>query len=61
MKMMKKTKICPSRILFTLENATNARFAAFSINSMDMNMISALRRMSTPKAPIVNRTAESTT
>jgi len=35
-----------------------ARFAAFNINSMDMKMISALRRINTPSTPMVNKIAE---
>src|ERR1043166_484662 len=39
--------------------ATNARFAAFSITSIDMNMTITLRRSATPVAPIAKRIPES--
>ena len=42
-------------------NVTRARFAALSISSIHMNSTIALRRISTPTAPIVNRTEASTT
>jgi hypothetical protein len=35
-----------------------ARLEAFSINSMDMKMMSAFRRVSTPVTPMANRIAE---
>src|ERR1043166_718490 len=38
--------------------ATNARLTAFSISSTHMKTMIALRRVSTPTTPIVNRTAE---
>ena len=56
--MTKKTKICQLNDLSTLLNATMARFAAFNINSMDMKMISALRRIKTPVTPMVNKIAD---
>jgi len=40
------------------EHAAMARFAAFNISSMDMKMMSALRRIKTPVTPMVNRIAE---
>src|SRR5690606_9378047 len=40
-------------------NVTSARFAAFSISSMHMNSTIALRRTSTPTAPITNSSADS--
>jgi hypothetical protein len=40
------------------ENVTNERFAALSINSMHMKTTIALRRTTTPTAPIVKRSAE---
>jgi len=40
------------------ENATNARLAALSISSTHMNMMMALRRTSTPAAPMVNNNAD---
>ena len=38
-------------------NATNVRFTALSINSIDIKMINALRRTNTPTTPMVNNTA----
>jgi hypothetical protein len=52
--------ICPSRLPLIRLKATRARFAAFSISSMHMNSTMALRRMSTPVAPMVNRMPAST-
>ena len=40
------------------EKATKARLAAFNIISMDMNTINALRRIKTPRGPIVNNIDE---
>src|SRR5207247_2478086 len=40
-------------------SATNVRFTALSISSTHMKITMALRRISTPAKPIVNRTAES--
>src|SRR5688572_5279640 len=56
--MTKKTKIWPS-IPTERENATNARFTAFSISSTHMKRMIALRRNTTPATPIPNRIAES--
>ena len=39
------------------QNATSARFTAFSCSSTDMNTISALRRISTPTVPIAKSIA----
>src|ERR671915_482904 len=36
----------------------NVKFTALSINSTHMKMMMALRRVSTPMTPMVNRTAE---
>ena len=44
----RKTNIQPSTELRKCANAMNERFTALSISSMDMNMISGLRRTSTP-------------
>ena len=41
------------------EKVTSVRLTALSISSTDMNMTIALRRTSTPTAPIVNRMADS--
>jgi hypothetical protein len=56
--MTKKTKICPLKDLEDAGERHKNKIAAFSINSMDMKMISGLRRMSTPRTPIVNKMAE---
>lgn len=63
--IIKKTKICAS--LTTLgfaipaadsacifENATSNKFAAFSINSIHIKIIMALRLVSTPITPMLN-------
>src|SRR5208283_5938835 len=42
-------------------NATNARLAAFSISSMHMKMMMALRRTRTPTPPMANRMTDSVT
>src|SRR3954447_25405756 len=52
----KKTKICPAGP-YARENATKVRFTALSMSSTHMKMMIALRRVSTPITPIVNRTA----
>src|SRR5678816_331412 len=56
--MTKTTNTCPA-IPYTLLNATNVRFTAFSMSSTHMKITIALRRVSTPIAPIENRTADS--
>src|SRR5262252_2587026 len=56
--MTNKTNTCPA-IPYTLLNATNVRFTAFSMSSTHMKITIALRRVSTPIAPTVNNTAES--
>src|SRR6185437_7187873 len=43
---------------YACANATNVRFTALSISSTHMNTMIALRRVSTPTTPIVNKTAE---
>ncbi len=65
--MMKKTKSCASvpavvdasrayaATWCIFEKATNNTFTAFNISSMHMNMIIALRLVSTPTIPIVKR------
>jgi len=52
----KNTRICPS-IPCARENATSEMFTAFSINSMDMNTMIALRWSKTPITPMLNRIA----
>src|SRR5205085_12398686 len=54
-----KTNNWPDTSRKKLENATNVRLTALSINSMHMNIEITLRLISTPTAPIVNSTAES--
>ena len=59
--MTKNAMICPSRLPLMRLNVTSARFAAFSISSTHMNRTIALRRMSTPTAPMVNSAPDRTT
>lgn len=40
------------------ENATSARFAAFSMSSTHMRITTAFRRVSTPAHPMKNSTAD---
>src|SRR5258705_11055224 len=42
---------------YTCAKATNVRFTALSISSTHMKTMIALRRVSTPTTPIMNRTA----
>src|SRR3954466_11302998 len=55
--MTKITNTWPA-MPYTLLNATNVRFTALSMSSTHMKMMIALRRVSTPTTPIVNRIAE---
>src|SRR3954451_12919747 len=55
--MTKNTKTCPATP-YACAKAMNVRFTALSISSTHMKMMIALRRVSTPTTPIVNRTAE---
>src|SRR5438105_13862277 len=57
--MTMKTNNCPVTSRKKLENATNVRFTAFSINSIHINIEMTLRLIITPTTPIVNSTAES--
>ena len=43
------------------QNATSARFTAFSWSSTDMKISSAFLRISTPTVPIANRMPDSIT
>ena len=59
--MMKKTNICASlpavgwlTSTCIFENATSNKLAAFSINSIHIKMMMALRRVSTPMMPMQN-------
>jgi hypothetical protein len=52
---------CPSRLACSLAKATNERLTAFSISSTHMKMTRALRRTSTPTAPITNKITASAT
>ena len=68
--MIKKTNNCPSMPVPTgtppgtaagcgiFENATSNRFTAFSISSMHIKTMIALRRVNTPTTPIQNRAME---
>ena len=56
--MVKNATTWPSRWPCMRENVTNARLAALSISSTHMNMTIALRRNSTPAAPMVNSSAD---
>jgi len=53
----RKTKTWASSEPNSREKATKAKLTAFSINSMDMNMISIFRLSNTPKTPMVKSTA----
>ena len=65
--IIKKTNSCASVpavkfVLFAIavaysifENATSKRFAAFSISSMHIKIIMALRRVKTPTTPMQNK------
>src|SRR5258708_10934399 len=53
----RKTNICPSAESRKLEMATNDRLTAFNINSIDIKIMSGLRRISTPTTPTVNKIA----
>src|SRR4029450_8863976 len=51
----------PFRLPCSLENATSARFTAFSWSSTDMKITNAFFRTSTPIGPMATSTAERTT
>ena len=55
----KKAITWPSSAPCIRANATNARLAALSMSSTHMNTTIALRRTSTPTAPITNKITES--
>ncbi len=55
--MVKNAMIWPSRLPCSREKVTSARFEALSISSTHMNSTIALRRISTPLAPMVNNRA----
>src|SRR5918996_2938483 len=57
----KNASTWPSRARCIRENATSARFTAFSCSSTDMKIRSAFLRSSTPSVPRANSTPESTT
>ncbi len=57
--MTKNTMIWPSTAPSARPNATNVRFTAFSMISIDSRIVIRLRRTNTPAAPIANRIAES--
>ena len=54
----KKATTCPLRFPCIRAKATNARLQALSISSTHMKMTMALRRTSTPVAPIANKTTD---
>ena len=56
----KNAMIWPSRVPLIREKVTSARLTALSISSTHMNSTIALRRTSTPTAPMVNSAADST-
>jgi hypothetical protein len=56
--IVKKANNCPSMVPFIREKVTNARFDALSINSIHIKTTIAFRRIRTPAAPIVKRSAE---
>ena len=53
--IMKNTKTCPAGSERYDENATKSRFTALSINSTDIKIIMAFRRISTPTMPMINK------
>ena len=53
----KKTNICPAGFPMYEENVTKLRLAEFSINSIDMKTIIALRLVRTPTTPTTNMNA----
>ena len=57
----KNAMTCPSSDPCILAKATNARLTAFSMSSTHMNTTIALRRTSTPTAPITKRITASAT
>src|SRR5688572_7943008 len=56
----KNASTWPSSARCIRENATSARFTAFSCSSTDMKISSAFFRNSTPSVPSVNNTPDST-
>ncbi len=56
--IVKKAITWPSRFPLIREKVTNERFAALSISSIHIKTTIALRRTTTPTAPIVKRSAE---
>lgn len=53
--MMKNTKICPDGSDLYDEKAANNKLTELSINSTDMKIIMAFRRVNTPMIPIQKR------
>jgi len=58
--MTKNAMICPSSEPLMREKVTSVRFTALSMSSTHMKTTIALRRTSTPVAPIENSAALST-
>jgi hypothetical protein len=51
--IIKNTNTCPEGSLLCTEKAVKSRFTAFSINSTDIKITIAFRRVKTPTTPIV--------
>src|SRR5574343_262668 len=51
----KNTNTCPSASWWYVEKATNNKFTAFNMISIDMKTMMAFRRYNTPNTPIQNR------
>ena len=56
--IVKNTTTCPDKSPRNDEKATNERFAAFKISSIDKRIIKMFRRVRRPKSPIEKRAAE---
>ena len=53
--IIKNTNIWADASTYIFEKATNNKFTAFSISSMHMKMIMALRRIKVPMIPMQNK------
>ena len=56
--MTKNTMICPSADPIARPKATNVRFTAFSMISIDSRIVMRLRRTKTPAVPMAKSTAD---
>ena len=54
----KNTKTCPSASWWNVEKATNNKFTAFSMISIDMKTMMAFLLYNTPKTPMQNRSTD---